>query len=89
MLRPARHRLPPLNTLRFFEAAARHGSFARAAAELCIRVPSAGRSRCSKRASVLRCSIGIRSDLRLREQAKCCCERCKMPSIQSNRKRAE
>ncbi len=29
-------RLPPLNALRAFEAAARHGSFTRAAAELCV-----------------------------------------------------
>jgi LysR family glycine cleavage system transcriptional activator len=29
-------RLPPLNALRVFEAAARHGSFARAAEELCV-----------------------------------------------------
>lgn len=29
-------RLPPLNALRVFEAAARHGSFARAADELCV-----------------------------------------------------
>ena len=28
------HRLPPLNALRAFEAAARHGSFTRAAEEL-------------------------------------------------------
>lgn len=28
--------IPPLNALRFFEAAARHGSFARAADELCV-----------------------------------------------------
>lgn len=30
------HRLPPLNALRAFEAAARHGSFAAAANELCV-----------------------------------------------------
>ena len=30
------HRLPPLNALRTFEAAARHGSFARAAEELAV-----------------------------------------------------
>lgn len=30
------HRLPPLNALRAFEAAARHGSFSAAAAELCV-----------------------------------------------------
>ncbi len=30
------HRLPPLNALRAFEAAARHGSFAAAASELCV-----------------------------------------------------
>ena len=30
------HRLPPLNGLRSFEAAARHLSFARAADELCV-----------------------------------------------------
>ena len=30
------HRLPPLNALRAFEAAARHGSFARAADELAV-----------------------------------------------------
>jgi DNA-binding transcriptional LysR family regulator len=29
-------RLPPLNTLRFFEAAARHGSLSKAAVELCV-----------------------------------------------------
>jgi len=29
-------RLPPLNTLRFFEAAARHGNLSRAADELCV-----------------------------------------------------
>jgi LysR family glycine cleavage system transcriptional activator len=31
-----RHRLPPLNTVRAFEAAARHESFTRAAEELCV-----------------------------------------------------
>ena len=31
-----RHRLPPLNTLKAFEAAARHESFTRAAQELCV-----------------------------------------------------
>src|SRR3954467_10558093 len=31
-----RARLPPLNALKSFEAAARHGSFTRAAAELCV-----------------------------------------------------
>jgi len=30
------HRLPPLNGLRSFEAAARHLSFTRAADELCV-----------------------------------------------------
>src|SRR4051812_25909134 len=29
-------RVPPLNALKSFEAAARHGSFTRAAAELCV-----------------------------------------------------
>jgi LysR family glycine cleavage system transcriptional activator len=36
MLSPARRKLPPLNALRFFEAAARHCSFATAADELCV-----------------------------------------------------
>ena len=31
-----RHSLPPLNALRSFDAAARHGSFTRAADELCV-----------------------------------------------------
>lgn len=43
MLRSARHRLPPLNTLRFFEATARHGSFARAAGELCVTAGAVSR----------------------------------------------
>jgi len=54
MLRPARHRLPPLNTLRFFEAAARHGSFARAAAELCITAGAV-----SRQVKVLEESLGV------------------------------
>ena len=33
-------RLPPLESLRFFEAAARHGSFARAASELGVTAPA-------------------------------------------------
>lgn len=36
MLSPARRKLPPLNALRFFEAAARRCSFAGAAVELCV-----------------------------------------------------
>ena len=36
MLNPARRKLPPLNALRFFEAAARRCSFAAAADELCV-----------------------------------------------------
>src|SRR3954469_9149002 len=36
MLSPARRKLPPLNALRFFEAAARRGSFAGPAVELCV-----------------------------------------------------
>ena len=36
MLSPARRKLPPLNALRFFEAAARRRSFAGAAVELCV-----------------------------------------------------
>jgi LysR family transcriptional regulator, glycine cleavage system transcriptional activator len=36
MLQARRRLLPPLNALRFFEAAARHESFARAADELCV-----------------------------------------------------
>ena len=36
MLSPARRKLPPLNALRFFEAAARRCSFAGAADELCV-----------------------------------------------------
>src|SRR5262245_27181377 len=54
MLRPARHRLPPLNTLRFFEAAARHGSFARAAAELCVTAGAV-----SRQVKVLEASLGV------------------------------
>ena len=54
MLRLARHRLPPLNTLRFFEAAARHGSFARAAAELCITAGAV-----SRQVKVLEESLGV------------------------------
>jgi LysR family transcriptional regulator, glycine cleavage system transcriptional activator len=33
---PSHHRLPPLNSLRVFEAAARHQSLSRAAEELCV-----------------------------------------------------
>jgi LysR family glycine cleavage system transcriptional activator len=46
--------LPPLNTLRFFEAAARHGSFARAAAELCITAGAV-----SRQVKVLEESLGV------------------------------
>jgi LysR family transcriptional regulator, glycine cleavage system transcriptional activator len=55
MLQARRRSLPPLNALRFFEAAARHESFARAADELCV-TPGA----VSRQVKALETSLGVK-----------------------------
>jgi hypothetical protein len=56
---PIMTRLPPLNSLRVFEAAARHASFVKAAGELTSpTVRSAARSPSSRSSSASRCSSG-------------------------------
>ena len=54
MLSPVRRKLPPLNALRFFEAAARRCSFAGAAVELCV-TPGA----VSRQVRSLEASLGV------------------------------
>ena len=50
-----RPRLPPLNALKAFEAAARHESFTRAAEELCV-TPGAVSRQVRSRDSATRCA---------------------------------
>ncbi|MGE0797827.1 MAG: transcriptional regulator GcvA [Lautropia sp.] len=54
-----RHRLPPLNSLRAFEAAARHGSLRNAAVELCV-TPAA----VSQQIKLLESTLGLKLFLR-------------------------